>query len=167
MRQLLFVALCCGVLGSAAMAQSKLDTKWHCKADATQKFDVGDVPGHSYVILQGTCTTTPGDGLSEKSGAFTEFQEVWKADYTNHGRLNVTTDSGDMIYYTYEGSAPTDIAKPATNKWKAHNGTGKLKGVNASGGCTGERHSDSTSEWTCSGTYSMGKEAMGKEGMSK
>jgi hypothetical protein len=162
MRQLLFVALCLGLFGSAGMAQSKLDTKWHCdKPSAMQKLDVGDIPGHSYVIAQGTCTAS-GDSLSEKTGAFTEFQEVWKAKFTNHGRMNVTTDSGDMIYYTYEGLGPTDITKPATNKWKGQNGTGKLKGVNASGSCTGARHDDGTSDWTCTGTYSTGKEAMAK-----
>jgi hypothetical protein len=168
MRQLLFVALCCGLFGSAAMAQSKLETKWHCdKPSATQKLDVGDVPDHSYVIAQGSCTATAGDSLSDKSGAYTEFQEVWKAKFTNHGRFNVTTDNGDMAYYTYEGSGPTDITKPAMNKWKINNGTGKVKGINGSGGCTGARHDDGTSDWTCSGMYSMGKEGMGKEEMKK
>ncbi len=168
MRQLLFVALCCGLFGSAAMAQSKLETKWHCdKPSAMQKLDVGDVPDHSYVIAQGSCAATAGDSLSDKSGAYTEFQELWKAKFTNHGRFNVTTGSGDMAYYTYEGSGPTDITKPATNKWKIHSGTGKVKGINGTGGCTGARHDDGTSDWTCTGTYSMGKEGMGKEGMAK
>jgi hypothetical protein len=158
MRKLSLVAFCLGVFGLAAMAQSKVDTKWHCdKPTATQKLDVGDVPGHSYVIAQGSCTATPGDSLAEKSGAFTEFQELWKASFTNHGRFNVTTDNGDMAYYTYEGSGPTDIAKPATNKWKIHSGTGKNKGISGTGGCTGTRNDDGSSDWACTGTYSMGK----------
>ncbi len=45
MRKLLFVAFSLLVFGSAAMAQSKVDTKWHCpKQSADHKFDVGDVP---------------------------------------------------------------------------------------------------------------------------
>jgi hypothetical protein len=143
MCKLLFVAVCLGVFGSAAMAQSKLETKWHCdKPSVTQKLDVGDVPGHSYSIAQGTCHAAAGDSLAEKTGAYTEFQELWKASFTNHGRFNVTTDNGDMAYYTYEGSAPSDITKPATNKWKINSGTGKNKDIKGSGGCSGTRHDD-------------------------
>ena len=63
------------------MAQNKVDTKWHCpKPSAQQKFDVGDVPGHSYMILQGTCNATASDsGFAEKTDDYTEFQEIWKA----------------------------------------------------------------------------------------
>ena len=50
-RKLLFVACSLLVVGSAAMAQNKVDTKWNCpKQSAYHKFDVGDVAGHSYMI---------------------------------------------------------------------------------------------------------------------
>jgi len=149
-----FVAFCLLVFGSAAMAE-KVDTKWHCAAPtANQKLDVGDEPDHSYAISQGTCTATV-SASGEKSGAFTEFQEVWKASFTNHGRFNATMDNGDMAYYTYEGSGPTDIAKPVTNKWKILSGTGKHKGMKGSGSCSGTRHEDGSSDWACTGTYTM------------
>ena len=168
MRKLRLVAVCLAMFASAAMAQSKLETKWHCdKPAAMQKMDVGDVPDHSYAIAQGACHATPGDGMASKTGAYTEFQELWKAKFTNHGRFNVTTDNGDMAYYTYEGSGPTDIKTPATNKWQIHNGTGKVKGVKGSGSCSGDRHDDGTSDWTCTGTYAMAKEAMSKKGADK
>ena len=154
MRKLLFVAFCLLVFGSAAMAQ-KVDTKWHCAAPtASHKFDVGDEADHSYVISQGACTATASSS-GEKSGAYTEFQELWKASFTNHGRFNVTMDNGDMAYYTYEGSGPTDITKPATNTWKILSGTGKHKGMKGSGSCSGTRHEDGSSDWACTGTYSM------------
>ncbi len=153
-RERLLVAFCLLVFGSAAMAQ-KVDTKWHCTAlTANHTLDVGDEPGHSYVIGQGTCTATA-SGTGEKSGAYTEFQELWKASFTNHGRFNVTMDNGDMAYYTYEGSGPTDITKPATNTWKILSGTGKHKGMKGSGSCSGTRHEDGSSDWACTGTYSM------------
>lgn len=156
MRKLLFVAFCLLLFGSAAMAQ-KIDTKWHCASPTeNHKFDVGDQPDHSYAIAQGACTATA-SGSGEKTGAYTEFQEVWKASFTNHGRINVTMDNGDMAYYTYEGSGPTDITKPATNKWKILSGTGKHKGIKGSGGCSGTRHDDGSSDWVCTGTYSMSK----------
>jgi hypothetical protein len=156
MRKLLLIALALLVSGSVAMAQSKVDTKWHCeKPAADHKFDVGDVPDHTYWIGQGTCSATSSDsGFKEKSAQYTEFQEVWKASYNNHGRFNVTTDSGDKVYYTYEGSAPTDIAKPASNKWKIVSGTGKYKGIQGSGTCSGNRGADA-SDWACTGTYSI------------
>ena len=154
MRKQLFVAFCLLVFGSAAMAE-KVDTKWHCVAPtANQKLDVGDEPDHSYAISQGTCTATA-SASGEKSGAYTEFQEVWKASFTNHGRFNATMDNGDMAYYTYEGSGPTDITKPVSNKWKILSGTGKHKGMKGSGSCSGTRHEDGSSDWTCTGTYSM------------
>jgi len=154
MRKQLFVAFCLLVFGSAAMAE-KLDTKWHCAAPtANHNFAVGDEPDHSYVISQGSCTATA-SGTGEKSGAYTEFQEVWRASFTNHGRFNVTMDNGDMAYYTYEGSGSTDITKPATNTWKILSGTGKHKGMKGSGSCSGTRHEDGSSDWACTGTYSM------------
>ncbi len=159
MRKLLLLALACLVSVSVAMAQDKLETKWHCsKATVEHKLDVGDVPDHSYVIAQGTCSSTSTNSdLKEKTGEYTEFREMWKDRYTNHGRFTTTTEAGDKLYYTYEGSAPADSAKPAANKWTIHNGTGKAKGVKGSGTCSGMRTADGNSDWTCTGTVSTGK----------
>jgi hypothetical protein len=156
MRKFAFVAFCMLVSGSAAMAQSKINTVWHCAADASKQasFDVGDVAGHSYAIVQGTCTATK-TATGDKTGAFTEFDENWTASYTNRGRFNVTKDSGDMVYYSYSGSGPADIKKPAKNTWKILSGTGKQKGITGSGGCTGVRNADGSSDWTCTGTSMM------------
>jgi hypothetical protein len=156
-RKLLLVACTLLVLGAAGMAQSKINTKWPCaKPSEDHRFAVGDVADHSYVIAQGTCNATASDS-GEKTGAYTEFQETWKASFTNHGRFNVTMDDGDMAYYTYAGSGPTDIKKAASNKWKIVSGTGKNKGITGSGACTGTRNDDGSSDWACTGTYSMGK----------
>jgi hypothetical protein len=162
MRKLIFLVFSLLVFASVAMAQNKLDTKWHCpKQSEDHSFAVGDVPGHSYMILQGTCTaTSSATDYPEKSAEFTEFREVWKASTTNHGRFNVTMENGDKVFYTYGGSASADLAKPATNKWKINSGTGKYKGIKGSGTCTGTMHEDESSDWHCTGTYSMGK--MGK-----
>ncbi|PYX34463.1 MAG: hypothetical protein DMG80_02115 [Acidobacteria bacterium] len=154
MRKRLFVAFCLLVFGSAAMAE-KVDTKWHCVAPkATHKLDVGDEPDHSYVIAQGICMATASRS-GEKSGAYTEFQELRKESFTNHGRFDTTMDNGHMGYYSYEGSGATDITKPATNTWKIVGGTGKHKSMKGSGSCSGTRHEDGTSDWACTGTYSV------------
>ncbi len=159
MRKLLLVACVLLVSGSAALAQNKVDTKWHCpKQTADHKFDVGDVPDHSYMILQGTCNATSSDsGYAEKTGGYTEFLEIWKASMNVHGRFNVTMDNGDKVYYTYERTASTDITKPATDKWQIHGGTGKYKGIKGSGTCAGTFSADGSSDWACTGTYSIGK----------
>jgi len=76
----LFVACSLLVFGSAAMAQNKLNTKWHCPKPSTEyKLDVGDVPGHSYMIAQGTCNATASDSsFAVKTDDVTEFREIWK-----------------------------------------------------------------------------------------
>jgi hypothetical protein len=159
MRKLLLVAFALLVSGSAAMAQNKIDTKWHCpKASAEHKFDVGDVPDHSYAITQGTCTATKSDsGFAEKTGDFTGFDERWKTSTSSHGRFNVTMDNKDKVYYTYEENGSTDISKPMANKWKILSGTGKYKGIKGSGTCSGKANADGSVDWACTGTYSIGK----------
>jgi hypothetical protein len=164
MRKLLLVGISLSVFASAALAQSKVDTKWHCSKAATEhKLDAGDVPDHSLWIGQGACEATATDGdLKEKTGAYTEFHDQWKASFNFHGYYNATTDNGDQIHYTYEGSASTDIAKPAANKWKIVSGTGKHKGIKGSGSCAGKVNADGSADWTCTGTYSMGMAKMDK-----
>jgi hypothetical protein len=159
MRKLLFLACTILVFGSVTMAQNKVDTKWHCpKETVSHKLDVGDVPDHSYVILQGTCNATASDsGFPEKTGFDTEFQEIWKSSINFHGRANMTMDNGDKVYYTYEGSASTDITKPAPIKWKILSGTGKYKGIKGSGTCSGKFNADGSFDNACTGTYSIGK----------
>ena len=154
MRKRLLVAFCLFVLASAAMAQ-KIDTKWNCtKPSENPIFGVGDMPDHSYALAKGTCTATS-SGSGEKSGAYTEFQELWKASFTNHGRFNVTMDNGDMVYYSYAGSGSPDMKKPLANKWKIESGTGKHKGIKGSGSCSGKQREDGGSDWVCTGTTEM------------
>ena len=159
MRKLLFVVYSLMVFASAAMAQGKVDTKWHCSKPVTEhKLNVGDMPDHTYSIIQGSCNATSGgSGFAEKTGDYTEFDETWKATMTGHGRYNVTMDNGDKVFYTYETSGSTDITKPASNKWKILSGNGKYKGIKGSGTCSGKLSADGAADWTCTGTYSMGK----------
>ena len=156
MSKFVFVLCSLVLFASAAMAQGKIETKWQCqKPTEEHHFDVGDMPDHTYGIAQGSCSAaSSGKGFAEKTGAYTEFDEGWKASTTGHGRFNVTMDSGDKVYYTYETSGPTEIGKPVSNKWKISGGTGKYKAVKGSGSCSGKRAADGSSTWQCSGTYS-------------
>src|ERR1035441_7037736 len=129
MRRLLLIGLTLLVSVSVAMAQSKVDTKWHCsKATTEYKLDVGDVPDHLYWIGQGTCDATSSSGdVKDKAGTFTEFHDAWKASFKFHGYFIATTDNGDKVNYMYEGSTPTDTTKPMSNKWKIVGGTGSTR----------------------------------------
>ena len=159
MRKQLFVACSVLVFSSVTMAQGKVDTKWHCpKEPVSHKLDVGDVPDHSYMILQVNCNATASDsGFPEKTGALTEFREIWKVSFNFHGRFNVTMENGDKVYWTYEGSASTDITGPFSLKWKILSGTGKYKGIKGSGTCSGKFNADGSFDNACTGTYSLGK----------
>jgi hypothetical protein len=101
--------------------------------------------------------TASDSGFAEKTGAYTEFQEIWKASINFHGRFNVTMENGDKVYYTYEGSAPTDITKPFSSKMKLLSGTGKYKGIKGSETCSGKINADGSFDMGCTGTYSIGK----------
>ena len=154
MRKFAFVVGLLLVFGTAAMAQ-KIDTKWHCTKPAENPtLKVGDVPDHDYALAQGSCTATSGTS-GEKSGAWTEFDEAWKASVASHGRFNVTMDNGDTVYYTYEASGAPD-AKKLANKWKIVSGSGKHKGIKGAGTCSGMRNDDGSSDWECTGSTSMG-----------
>jgi hypothetical protein len=61
------------------------------------------------------------------------------------------------VYYTYGGSASTDITKPFSEKWKILSGTGKYKGIKGSGTCSRKINADGSGDVGCTGTYSMGK----------
>ena len=89
MRKRLFVGFCLLVFGSAAMAQ-KVDTKWHCAAPtANHTLDVGDEPGHSYVLGQVPALRPKGTGGSPR------LHEPRRSGAHNHGRFNVTMDNGE------------------------------------------------------------------------
>ena len=147
MRKIWAVAFWVLVFSGFAMAQTG-ETKWHCdKATTQNQLDVPDGTGHLYVIAQGNCTATE-SGMGEKTGEFTEFQDVHKTAFTNHGRFVVTMENGDKAYYNYQGSGDR-AKKTATNKWKVTGGTGKFKTGGPSGSCTGALADDGSSDWTC------------------
>jgi hypothetical protein len=150
---------CALLFVSAAVAQGKVDTKRHCpNVSAHHELQVGDVAGHSYAILQGTCSAVSGDGsIGEENVSYTEFVESWKESNKFVGRWNVVTENGDKVFYAYEGAETSERKQPTVDKWKILNGTGKYKGIRGSGTCTGSVHDDGSSDWECVGEYSLSK----------
>ena len=142
---------------SHAMAQNTVKTTWRCaKPLAMHSLAVGDVPNHSFTIIQGNCKSTASHPrFMEDESTYTEFQEMSGTSMSVHGRMNVTMQDGDKVYYSYEGSFPTDIAKPFTQRWRFEAGTGRYKSIRGTGDCSGKVHSDGTGEMECVGTFSI------------
>ncbi|MDT8068394.1 MAG: hypothetical protein ROO76_09550 [Terriglobia bacterium] len=153
-RNLTAVASFVLVFASLAVAQSSLETKWHCAKPVDQQYEIGDTPGHSYGVAQGNCNVVSGK-TGEKTGVFTEIQEMWNGSFQTHGRMIVTMADGEKIYYTYKATGSL-AKKTAAEKWKMTGGTGKHKSNKGSGTCSGTFNDDGTSDWVCSGKFSTG-----------
>ncbi len=152
------VCLCAGV----ALAQGKVSNGWACgKPASAQSIEIGDQPNHAYSIDQIKCTSTKGEieGVREKEGTGTEFAEVTGNSSSGHGIFVETMANGDIIHFTYQTKAAIKNGQmqSATNKWQATSGTGKFKGIKASGTCTGTGNADGSTAWTCTGTYTLPK----------
>lgn len=148
------------VFVSVALADGKIASSWTCaKPTKENKLEVTDEPDHVYSLSQSTCTAAKGtlEGVREKTGIDTGVQETRGTSATWRGRFVATMENGDKVFYDYEGSGSSDPSAPAGNKWTIDGGTGKFKGLQGSGSCTGKRSADGTSTWECTGGYSAGK----------
>ena len=67
--------------------------------------------------------------------------------------------NGDKIYFTYQptGTSKNGVMQSGSNKWQATGGTGKFKGIKGNGACSGKGNADGSTNWTCTGTYSLPK----------
>ena len=150
------------VCTTVALAQGKVANGWACgKPAMAHGIDVGDQPNHAYAIDQIKCTSTKGEigGVKEKEGTGTEFAEVTGDKSSGHGIFVETMANGDTIHFTYQFTATLKNGQlqSASDKWQATSGTGKFKGIKASGTCTGTGAADGSTNWECSGTYSLPK----------
>jgi hypothetical protein len=144
----------------AASAQTKTAMTGKCSKPQTQQsVPAGDQEGHVFMVAQGTCSITGSvNGAVAKQGNYSEEVEATPTTMKNRGVYVVTFDSGDKVYYQYEGSATMkDGAYQAgTNKYQIAGGTGKLQGVNGSGSCKLTGAGDGGLQYTCTGMYHMG-----------
>ena len=118
---------------SGAMAQGKVDSQWNCgKATDGHSVDVGDQPGHAYAISQLNCTAAKGEieGVKEKEGVVTEFDEVKGNAVRFHGVFVETLGNGDKLHFTYAGTGKMEKGQlqTATEKWSLVSAGRKVKG---------------------------------------
>ena len=105
-----FKLLCSCVLFAFAVAatpaQTKMSTSGKCgKPDTAQSVTAGDKDGHVFMISAGKCVTEGKvAGATSKEGAFAEHAEVTGEHAKTWGVYVETFDSGDKIYYDYQGN---------------------------------------------------------------
>ena len=150
-----------------APAQTKISTSGKCgKPDVQQNIPAGDSPGHVFVLTQGKCETK-GEvgGAASKEGAFSEHGEVSGSHSKVWGVYVETFDSGDKIFYTYQGSTvlKDGALQTGQNKYQISGGTGKMKGIKGSGTCKLSPNADGGLDYTCTGEYTPGGAAPAKQ----
>ena len=87
-------------------AKTKSSRSGKCaKPDVQQNIPAGDAPSHVFVLTQGKCETK-GEvgGAASKEGAFSEHGEVSGNHSKVWGVCVETFDSGDKIFYNYQGT---------------------------------------------------------------
>ncbi len=141
-----------------ALTQGPVAVTWNCAQPApVNSLEAGDQPNHVFMISQVKCTAAKGEigGVKQQEGVGTEFHEVTGTSDKVHGVYVETLSNGDKISYTYKGTATVKAGglESATNTWSATSGTGKFKGIKASGTCKAVGNPDGTSTFDCSGKY--------------
>lgn len=147
----------------SAGAQTKTSGTANCaKPDAQHALPVGDRAGHSFSIVQFKCTWSKPltiQGLRDKDGAGTQFDEISGNTSRFHGYYVDSMDNGDKGYYRYQGTAKLKdgVLVSAEDKWTLVGGTGKLKGLKGNGTCKGKWSPDGSVTWDCEGAFEAAK----------
>jgi uncharacterized protein affecting Mg2+/Co2+ transport len=148
---------------SMTSAQTKFTSSGKCgKADVEQSISVPDKEGHVFKLAQGKCVTK-GEigGATSKEGAYSEHQEVAGNLTKVWGVYVETFDSGDKVFYTYQGSVTTKngAVQSGQNKWQITGGTGKMKGIKGSGTCKHTPEEGGYLDYACTGEYTLAEGA--------
>jgi hypothetical protein len=168
MRKLAFAVCFVFLFAVGARAQGTVDSQWNCgKATDEHSIDVGDQPGHAYVVSQAKCSAAKGEigGVQEKEGTATEFHDVMGNKLSWHGVFVETLASGDTIHISYKGTGTVSGGQfvSGSNTWTITGGTGKVKGIKGKGACKGKGNPDGTATWDCEGTYEAAAAAPDKK----
>ena len=149
---------------SSAWGQTKSSGTAACgKPSVQHAIPVGDRPDHSFSISQTKCNWTKPmtiQGVKNKEGMATQFDEISGNTSRYHGYWVDTMADGDKGYYTYKGTATLKngmLVSVDDDRWTLAGGTGKLKGLKASGTCKGKGSPDGSATWECEGTYTPAK----------
>jgi hypothetical protein len=145
---------------AAASAQTKHTFSGKCgKAENVQSVPAGDKDGHVFMVQQGKCATDEGEigGAKSKEGVFSEHDEVMGNHLKAWGVYVETYDSGDKIFYAYQGASTMKdgALTSGSNTWRMTGGTGKMKGINGTGGCKLAPGEGGGLNYSCTGEYTL------------
>ena len=144
---------------ASAQAQAVPTTAGKCsKPDLIQTVPAGDKDGHMFMIQSGKCTTTSAvNGVKSKEGVFAEHDDAMGTHLRGWGVYVETFESGDKIFYNYQTTATTkdNAIVTGSNKYQVTGGTGKMKGMKGSGGCTLKGTADGGLDYSCTGEWVM------------
>ncbi len=138
MKKLILSFLLLGV-GVTAQAQNKISATETCgKPDPVNTVEVGDRPGHVFMIGKQSCTWTKSmeiAGSTDKSTEDTVFSEITGEKSRDHGYAIDSYASGDKAIIRWQGTAALKDGKPVSQEgtWSFVRGTGKLKGIKGKG----------------------------------
>ncbi len=153
------------VLGLPAMAnaQTQIAGTIQCgKPEQQHAIEVGDSPGHAFVINQTKCSwTKPAEiaGIQTKDDVYASFSEVTGNRSQDQSFGVCTMSNGDKAYVRPRGSATwkEGALVSAEGKWTFAGGTGKLKGLKGKGTYKAQGQPDGTALYEIAGEYTLPK----------
>ncbi|MBZ5565048.1 MAG: hypothetical protein LAP13_21835 [Acidobacteriia bacterium] len=161
--RIILMSLAVFALATMAGAQTQIAGTFQCgKPDQQHAIEVGDSPGHVFVISQTKCSwTKPLEiaGIQSKDDVYAGFSEVSgnSSRYQSYGICTMT--NGDKAYVRPRGSATIKDGVPvsAEGKWTFVGGTGKLKGLKGKGTFKSTTQPDGGSTVEIEGDYTLPK----------
>jgi len=154
------LCMCTLLVVAVASAQTKHTFSGKCgKSENAQSVPAGDKDGHTFMVQQGKCATDSGEigGVKSKEGAFSEHDDVMGNHLKAWGMYVETYDSGDKIFYAYQGASTTKDGAlvSGSNTWRMTGGTGKMAGIKGTGGCKLTPGDAGGLNYSCTGEYTL------------
>ena len=148
-------------------AQTKTSFSGKCrKPDAPQSIAAGDADGHTFSLAQSKCTSK-GDvnGVASKDGVATEHRDGTAKHSKGWGVYVQSFEGGDKVIYDYQTNVTlkADGTGSGTNKYQITGSTGKMKGIKGSGSCTLTVVADGSTDYSCTGDYTIAAAAPAKK----
>ena len=162
MRRVSMVSAALLLCSTAANSQTKVTGTAQCgKPDPQQVLPVGDRPDHMLGIAQIKCTyTKPMEigGDKSKDGVSTETSDISGNTSRPRGFHVVTMESGDKVFFSYQGTATTkdNALVELKGNWGMNGGSGKMKGIKGKGTFTCKPEGDGLS-CDVEGEYQLAK----------
>ena len=157
-----FIFLTATGLAAGATAQTKTNSTLQCaKADPVHMVEIGDRPGHAFIVAKAACTwPKPMEigGSATKDGVSVGMEELNGGTSSGSGVHWSTMASGDKFFVRFQAKTTYDKdGKMQTSQgtWSYTGGTGKLKGIKGKGTYAGKGSPDGTASYEIEGEYTL------------